>query len=82
MTGSLLNASTLAEWMDAIRLDFDSPSGFLYSLAAWLAQAPTGVVVTAAAATVALLALTRRPGTAALIVLAALAVFGVVGFAL
>ncbi|MDF2765778.1 MAG: hypothetical protein K0S81_2772 [Rhodospirillales bacterium] len=75
-------SSDLAEWIRSIRLDFGSPSAFLESGASWLAAAPAGVVITVAAITVAALALTRRPGAAALIVLAAIGLLGLVGLSI
>lgn len=72
-------SSDLAEWIQSIRLDFGSPAAFLESGASWLAAAPAGVVITLAAITVAALALTRRPGAAALIVLAAIGLLGLFG---
>lgn len=82
MARSLMDPSNLREWFDAMRLDFSNPFDFIHSIAAWLAVAPTGVMVMAAAIFVATMALTRRPGPAALIVLMALGVLGVVGWAL
>ncbi|MGH7186056.1 MAG: hypothetical protein ACREIB_07265 [Pseudomonadota bacterium] len=82
MARSLVDPSNLGEWIDAMRLDFSSPSDLVVSLANWLASAPAGVLVMAAAITVGAMALTRRPGPAALIVLTALGVLGVVGWVL
>ncbi|MCI0430508.1 MAG: hypothetical protein L0210_08225 [Rhodospirillales bacterium] len=82
MARSLIDPSNLGEWIDAMRLDFSSPSDFVYSLVGWVSGAPPGVLVTGAAIAVAAMALTRKPGPAALIVIAALGVLGVVGWAL
>ena len=75
-------SSDLAEWIHSIRLDFGSPAAFVESGASWLAAAPAGVVITLAAITVAALALTRRPGAAALIVLGAIGLLGLVGLSI
>jgi hypothetical protein len=75
-------SSDLAEWLQSLRLDFASPIAFLQSVWAWLADAPVGVLVMAAAIAVALLALTRRSGAAALIVLGALGLIGWISLSL
>lgn len=82
MAGSFIDSSDLEKWVQSIRLDFDSPNVFLLSLSEWLADAPSGAIVAGAATVVAVLALTRRPGMATFIVLAALGVLGAVGWAL
>ena len=82
MSRSLLDPSSLRDWLDAIRLDFSGPAPFVQSLVDWLAQAPTGVLVTAAGVLVAALAFSRRPGAAAMIVLAALGMLGFAGLTL
>ncbi len=82
MAQRLMDPSNLREWIDTMRLDFSNPYELVHSLGVWLADAPTGVVVTAVAIVVAAMALTRRPGPAAVIVLMALGVLGVVGWAL
>ena len=82
MANRLMDPSNLREWFDTIHLDFSNPYSLAHSFGDWLADAPTGVLVAAAAAVVATLALTRKPGTAVLIVLAALGALGVVGWAL
>jgi hypothetical protein len=75
-------SSELADWLNSLRLDLHSPAALVQSLWAWLADAPTGVLVTAAAIAVALLALTRRSGAAALIVLGAIGLIGAITFSL
>lgn len=75
-------SSDLAEWLRSLRLDFASPIAFLQSVWAWLADVPVGVLVTVAALAVALLALTRRSGAAALIVLGALGLMGWISLSL
>jgi len=82
LSRSLLDPFTLRDWLDSIRLDFSGPAPFVQSLGDWLAQAPSGVLVTAAGLLVAILAFSRRPGAAALIVLAALGVLGLAGLSL
>ena len=82
MSRSLLDPSSLREWLDAIRLDFSGPVPFVQSIFDWLAQAPTGVLVTAAGVLVAALAFSRRSSAAALIVLAALGALGLAGLTL
>jgi hypothetical protein len=74
--------SELADWINSLRLDLDNPTAFVQSLWTWLADAPAGVLVTAAAILVALLALTRRSGAAALIVLGAMGVMGAIALSL
>ena len=71
-------SSELADWINSLRLDLDNPAAFVQSLWTWLADAPSGVLVTAAAIVVALLALTRRSGAAALIVLSAICVMSAI----
>jgi hypothetical protein len=80
LAGSLINPSNLDEWIQSIRLDFTSLDGFALSLGNWLSDAPTGVIVAAAATTIAVLAFARRPGAAAFIVLAALGVLGAIAW--
>ncbi len=82
MAGSILNGAKLTEWVQSIRFDFDGPSVFLNSLASFLAEVPTGVIVAAAAVAVAALASTRKPGAATLLVLTALGALGAVGWVL
>jgi hypothetical protein len=77
-----LDPSSLRDWLDAIRLDFSGPAPFVHSLGDWLGSAPTSVMVMAAGVLVAALAFSRRPGAAAMIVLAALGVLGVAGLTL
>jgi hypothetical protein len=81
LANSLIDSSNLSAWLQS-RFDFDSPNIFLTSLATWLADAPTGVIVAIAATAVAFLAFTRRPGAVALLVLATLGVASAIGWAL
>ena len=74
-----MNSSDLAEWLASLRLDLRGPGYLLESLATWLANAPVGIVVMAAAIAVAALALSKRPAAAALIVLGALGFLGILG---
>ena len=82
MAHIMLSASDLNEWLDGMRLDFSSVPGFTHSFSDWLLAAPTGVLVTVAAVVIGVLALTRRPGPATLIVLIALGALGYFGLAL
>ena len=74
-----MNSSDLAEWLASLRLDFRGPGFLLESLSTWLANAPIGVVMMAAAIAVAVLAISKRPAAAALIVLGALGFLGILG---
>jgi hypothetical protein len=81
MNHNFFNPSDMGEWINGIRLDFTSLPGFTHSLSDWILGAPTGVLVMAVAILLGALALTRRPGPAALIVLLALGALGYFGLA-
>ena len=82
MNHNLFNSSDMGEWINGMRLDFSSVPGFAHSLSDWVLAAPVGVLVMFAAVLLGALALTRRPGAAALIVLIALGALGYFGLAL
>ena len=73
MAKSFLNPADIRDWIEGIQLDVSSPAGFASTLAEWLAGAPLGAVVAGGLILVAAMALSRRPGVAALIVLSAAA---------
>jgi hypothetical protein len=67
---SFFNPGDVRVWIEAIRFDVSSPSNFASSAAQWLADAPLGAVIAGCVVLVAAMTLSRRPGMAALVVLA------------
>ena len=72
MNHTFFNPSDMGDWIKGMRLDFSSLPGFGHSLSDWFLSAPTGVLVMLVAILLGALALSRRPGAAALIVVLAL----------
>ena len=78
MTQTFFNPGDIRDWVEAIRFDLSSPAGFASSFAQWLTDAPVGAAVAGGLILVAVAALSRKPGMAALIVL--LAAAGAIAF--